>query len=42
VWAGPIAEATGYVDLSVPAGMIVSAGLYAVLQRSAAAKAERP
>lgn len=42
VWAGPIAEATGYVDLSVPAGMIVSAGLYAVLQRSAAAKAGRP
>ncbi|MHC2999569.1 purine-cytosine permease family protein [Microbacterium sp. HJ5] len=42
VWAGPIAEATGYVDLSVPAGIIVSAGLYALLQRSALGKAGRP
>ena len=42
VWAGPIAEATGYIDLSVPAGMVVSAGLYALLQRSALGKAGRP
>ncbi len=42
VWAGPIAEATGYIDLSVPAGMIVSAGLYALLQRSARGKGARP
>lgn len=34
VWAGPIAAATGYVDLSVPAGMLVSAIVYAGLMRT--------
>ncbi|GAA1936074.1 cytosine permease [Microbacterium aoyamense] len=28
VWAGPIAQATGYIDLSVPVGMAVAALLY--------------
>ncbi|GAA2189821.1 cytosine permease [Leucobacter alluvii] len=28
VWTGPIAVALGYLDLSVPAGMLVSAALY--------------
>ena len=31
VWTGPLAEAIGYIDLSAPAGMLVSAGLYIVL-----------
>lgn len=30
VWTGPLAEAIGYIDLSVPVGMLVSAGLYAL------------
>ncbi len=34
VWAGPIAEATGYIDLSVPVGMLVAGGLYAGLKRT--------
>ena len=42
VWSGPIAQLTGYIDLSVPAGMLVSAGVYAVLQRTALGKAGRP
>lgn len=31
VWTGPLAVAIGYIDLSVPAGIIVSIGLYSVL-----------
>ncbi|GAA2883440.1 purine-cytosine permease family protein [Microbacterium esteraromaticum] len=31
VWTGPIAEALGYIDLSVPVGVIVAGGLYAVM-----------
>ena len=42
VWSGPIAQATGYVDLSVPVGMLVAGGLYAVLQRTPLGKAGRP
>lgn len=34
LWVGPIAQATGFVDLSVPAGTIVAALLYAVLSRT--------
>jgi nucleobase:cation symporter-1, NCS1 family len=34
VWAGPIAEATGFIDLSVPVGMLVAAGLYLLLSRT--------
>lgn len=41
VWAGPVAEATGYVDLSVPAGMLVAAGLYAGLKRTPLGKEGR-
>ncbi|MGW9019863.1 purine-cytosine permease family protein [Leucobacter chromiiresistens] len=33
VWTGPIAVALGFVDLSAPVGVIVSAALYAVLAR---------
>ncbi|WP_430644780.1 purine-cytosine permease family protein [Agromyces sp. GXS1127] len=42
VWAGPIAEATGYIDLSVPVGMLVAAALYAILLRTPLAKEGRP
>ncbi|MGC5171296.1 purine-cytosine permease family protein [Microbacterium sp. DT81.1] len=42
VWAGPIAEATGYIDLSVPVGMLVAAALYAGLQRTPLGKGGRP
>jgi NCS1 family nucleobase:cation symporter-1 len=42
VWAGPIAEATGYIDLSVPLGMLVSGALYALLQRTPLGKKGRP
>lgn len=31
VWTGPLAQALGYIDLSVPVGIIVSAGLYVLL-----------
>lgn len=31
VWNGPLAEALGYIDLSAPIGMLVSAVLYVVL-----------
>jgi nucleobase:cation symporter-1, NCS1 family len=34
VWAGPISTALGYVDLSVPTGMIVSAVVYAGLKKT--------
>lgn len=34
IWTGPIAERLGYVDLSVPVGMLVSAVVYAGLQRT--------
>ena len=36
VWTGPIAEALGYIDLSVPVGVIVAGGLYAVMSRKVA------
>lgn len=34
VWAGPFAQALGQVDVSVPAGMIVSAAVYALMSRT--------
>lgn len=33
VWVGPVATALGGIDVSVPAGMLVSGGLYAILRR---------
>ena len=36
VWTGPIAAAMGYLDLSVPVSMVVTAGVYIVLTRLAA------
>lgn len=36
VWTGPIAEALGYIDLSVPVGVIVAGGLYAAMSRKVA------
>ena len=42
VWSGPIAEATGFIDLSVPVGMLVSAALYAGLLRTPLGKKGRP
>lgn len=33
VYTGPVAEALGGLDLALPAGMVVSAGVYAVLGR---------
>lgn len=42
VWSGPIAEATGYIDLSVPVGMLVAAALYAGLLRTPLGKKGRP
>jgi purine-cytosine permease-like protein len=42
VWAGPIARATGYIDFSVPIGMLVAGTLYAVLQRTSLGKKGRP
>ncbi|MGO4298911.1 purine-cytosine permease family protein [Leifsonia sp. RAF41] len=41
VWAGPIAQALGHVDLSVPVGMAVSAIVYAVLSRTRLGKEGR-
>lgn len=35
VWSGPISVALGYVDLSIPAGMIVASAAYTVLGRRA-------
>lgn len=34
VWSGPIAQLTGFVDLSVPVGMLVAASLYTILLRT--------
>lgn len=42
VWAGPVAEAVGYLDLSVPVGMLVAAALYAGLLRTSLGKKGRP
>ncbi|MBW9092738.1 cytosine permease [Microbacterium jejuense] len=42
VWTGPASEALGYVDLSVPAGMLVSVLVYAVLLRTPLGKDGRP
>jgi purine-cytosine permease-like protein len=42
VWTGPVAESLGYVDLSVPVGMLVSGGVYTVLLRTPLGKAGRP
>ena len=42
VWVGPVAQATGFVDLSVPAGMLVAGAIYAVLLRTPLAKEGRP
>jgi purine-cytosine permease-like protein len=33
VWVGPLGAALGGLDLSVPVGLIVSVGLYALLAR---------
>ncbi len=42
VWSGPVAESTGYIDLSVPVGMLVAAVLYAGLLRTPLGKDGRP
>lgn len=42
VWAGPIAQATGFIDLSVPLGMLVAAAVYVLLQRTPLGKKARP
>ncbi|WP_309064888.1 purine-cytosine permease family protein [Microbacterium sp.] len=42
VWSGPIAVALGYVDLSVPASMIVAVVLYTVLVKSPLGGKGRP
>ncbi len=42
VWTGPIGQATGYVDLSVPVGMLVAAIVYAALLRTPLGKHGRP
>jgi NCS1 family nucleobase:cation symporter-1 len=42
VWTGPISEALGYIDLSVPVGMVVAASLYALLLRTPLGKEGRP
>lgn len=42
VWAGPISQAMGYVDLSVPVGMLVAGGIYAILLRTPLGKEGRP
>lgn len=42
VWSGPIAQAIGFIDLSVPVGMLVAGGLYAVLQRTPLGQGGRP
>lgn len=42
VWAGPIAQATGFIDLSVPLGMLVAALIYTALLRTPLAKEGRP
>lgn len=42
LWSGPIAQLTGYIDLSVPVGMLVAAVLYAGLLRTPLGKDGRP
>lgn len=42
VWEGPIARLIGHLDLSVPAGMLVSGVLYAALIRTPLGKDGRP
>ena len=42
VWTGPVAQSLGYVDLSVPVGMIVSVLVYTVLLRTPLGKAGSP
>lgn len=42
IWTGPIAEALGYVDLSVPAGVVVAAVAYAGLQNTHLGGSGRP
>lgn len=42
VWSGPIAQLTGYIDPSVPVGMLVAAVLYAGLLRTPLGKDGRP
>ena len=42
VWTGPIAESLGYVDLSVPVGLLVSVLVYTLLLRTPLGKAGRP
>ncbi len=42
VWTGPVAESLGYVDLSVPVGMIVSVLVYVLLLRTPLGKTGRP
>lgn len=42
VWVGPIAQATGFIDLSVPVGMLVAGAVYATLLRTPLAKEGRP
>ena len=42
VWSGPIAELTGFIDLSVPVGMLVAAALYLGLLRTPLGKDGRP
>ncbi|MGN7799454.1 purine-cytosine permease family protein [Leifsonia sp. 22587] len=41
VWAGPIAQALGFIDLSVPLGMAVAALAYALLNRIPAFDGDR-
>ncbi|MFS0894113.1 purine-cytosine permease family protein [Microbacterium sp. 179-I 3D3 NHS] len=42
VWSGPVAQLTGFIDLSVPVGMLVAAVLYAGLLRTPLGKDGRP
>ena len=42
IWTGPVGEALGYIDLSVPVGMLVAASLYTLLLRTSLGKAGRP
>lgn len=42
VWTGPIAEAMGWIDLSVPVGMIVSALVYLGLSKTGLGRFEEP
>lgn len=42
IWTGPVGEAFGDIDLSVPVGMLVAASLYTVLLRTSLGKAGRP